>query len=246
MTQTRWVIATATAVMAACLSSGAANARFLQVDPVGYKDQVNLYAYVNNDPIGNRDPTGQECVNGPNGTTTCITSNYNVTIPTPSGFQNTQPQAGNYHQYAVPNQSPQNAPDTREWVRNNPTPGNPAPATAKGTYNDATPVIGSPRTSISPVMSYTAVNKVTGNSAVVNATLPGHPLGNGVVIRDTVAGPNGTSTIMNYGEGNGSLQAPGSRVAGEINNTWASPSMRPPNPNPGPVYDRCTAHPGSC
>jgi RHS repeat-associated protein len=36
----------------------AALGRFLQVDPVGYKDQNNLYAYVGNDPIDRRDPTG--------------------------------------------------------------------------------------------------------------------------------------------------------------------------------------------
>lgn len=39
-----------------------AEARFLQVDPVGYKDQTNLYAYVGDDPINLTDPTGTTIV----------------------------------------------------------------------------------------------------------------------------------------------------------------------------------------
>jgi RHS repeat-associated protein len=38
--------------------------RFMQTDPIGYKDGLNWYAYVGDDPVDGSDPSGDDCVPG--------------------------------------------------------------------------------------------------------------------------------------------------------------------------------------
>lgn len=60
------------------LGASSVHARFLQVDPVGYDDEINLYEYVGNDPLNRSDP---------NGTYTCPATRKNQCVAVEAALQ---------------------------------------------------------------------------------------------------------------------------------------------------------------
>jgi hypothetical protein len=58
------------AVAMLLLASAPSQARFLQNDPVGYDDDMDMYTYVQNDPTDKSDPTGLTCTSKTSGNKT--------------------------------------------------------------------------------------------------------------------------------------------------------------------------------
>lgn len=238
-------------LVAAVGVSQVAQARFLSVDPKSPKSGdvfgFNRYTYANNNPVTNLDPDGRDCTTA-NRVTTCFTAVYRVSFAAQPGFKDFTTASPNYHFYSVPVATPgMTVTQNQNFLNNNPTPGLSNGASAQGTPNDATPVIGNiiPK-SISPVMSFQLTNQLDGKPVVVNVTLPGHPLQSGIVVREAQQSSNGSTSIQTWGEGTASLQAPGSLFGKEIDNVWQHEGP-PSAPNPtgcsaaaGPMNNVCS------
>lgn len=189
--------------------------RYIEPDPLGLAGGINIYDYVDGNPISRIDPTGLSCV-AVNGTVTCDFPNGpRITFPRPNNWPDRiQPNNINYHEYNEwVKTGGVNKKCMEEYIQNHPTPGSPNPATSEGTLNNASPSWAPPDVA-SPVMSYT--RSYNGSPIIVNVTLPGHPLFPGYVARTI----DESGLVNNYGEGLGWLQAPYSPFSRLINNIW--------------------------
>jgi hypothetical protein len=208
-------------------------ARFLQVDPVGYDDQFNLYVYVGNDPVNFLDHTGTRSV--VNGEYIRIipwdTSVPRVVLYTgATGARGITGREASFHHYAV-------ATDAGRRDRNSlgtaiaekPTPG-PAnrPATISGQINNAGRIPLNGNTNLVQSYRVPSPDPSRYTDITVNYTISGsHGLNEGFVMRYGEVGENGI-TLRTYGEGNAWEQNPAlSRFwVPEVEQTWRGVDRR--------------------
>ena len=165
-------------------------------------------------PLSYVDPNGLYCLPSSSGGTICSHpdgSTFN--LPTPKGFDHFTGEEFLYHDYdiSVP-LGDADAACVMQKIIENPTPGDPSPATPDGTSNNASVPIVAPR---NPVTSHLTTDLFTGNSIVVNMSGANSAFRSGYVARGVSNG-----RAFTRGEGTNWKQSP--NIWGEITQDTAN------------------------
>jgi RHS repeat-associated protein len=187
-------------------------ARYIESDPIGLDGGINTYSYARGNPVGNFDLSGLECAS----TTSLTYCTYpdggpSFGVPVQPGYPDTLGpdsflNALRYHKYTE--SVPLGTADPNcvmQQLIDNPTPGNPKPAIATGTRNNAA-IFGQSNW----VTSYLTTDLNNGNPVVVNITDANSFFSPGYVARTVSNG-----VVSTYGEGLAWSQSmPGPRTIG--------------------------------
>jgi RHS repeat-associated protein len=116
--------------------------QYISSDPIGLSGGVNRYSYVTGNPTNRYDFNGLFCTSGQTHTTCINPDGPSFTLPRQPGFPDSletgddNPYA--YHKYHVERSLGCAPPDAvMKKLIQNPTPGDPRPATPEGTPNNA-------------------------------------------------------------------------------------------------------------